>query len=137
MHVAAQPQDIGVLLDQPGAVAALQEMPATIVTAVEVDGVGRFETVHELPEVGPRRLDHQVDVVGHEAEQVQTRLEPLDALAEHAQKPLAVGVIVEDRPPFVAPGRHVIHGPFVFDPLRPRHTVILSGRRPQRNPVKA
>ena len=38
----------------------------------------------------------------------------------------AVGVVPEDRPPLIAPGRHVVHSPFILDPLRPRHAAILS-----------
>jgi hypothetical protein len=68
------------------------------------------------------RLQDQVQVVAHQAEQVQAYLELRHALAEHAQKTLVVGVVPKDRPPFVAPGRHVIHGPFIRDPLWPRHT---------------
>ncbi|MEN6335925.1 MAG: hypothetical protein ABFE01_16855 [Phycisphaerales bacterium] len=88
---------------------------------IEVHGVRRLDAVHELGEVGPRRFEHQVDVVPHEAKQVQPHLESLDALAQHAQKSLAIGVVDEDGPPFVPSGRHMVHGPFVFDPLRPRH----------------
>ena len=39
---------------------------------------------------------------------------------------LRSGVVLEDGPPFIAPGRHVVHSPFVLDPLRPHHTAILS-----------
>jgi hypothetical protein len=61
---------------------------------------------------------------------------PSVADTERTQEPLAVGVVVEDRPPLVAPGRHVMHGPFVFDPLRPRHAPDSIGPSPATQPPK-
>jgi len=92
---------------------------------VEIDRVGGLEPMHELSEIGSRRLDDQVEMVGHQAEQVQTHLVSFHALAEDAQEPLTVGVIPKDRSPFVAPSRHMIHGPFILNPLRPRHDTML------------
>ena len=128
MHVAAQPQQVGVPLDQHGPVAALQQVAVPLVAVVEIDRVGRLQPVHEAAEIAPRRLQHQVQVVGHQAEQIQPDLERRHALAQHPQETLPVGVILEDRPPLIAPGRHVVHGPFILDALRSGHVPILPAR---------
>ena len=116
----------GTSIDRMGSKSeARRLMAAAGVPLIEVDGVRRQEPVHEGSEIRPGRLDHQVEMVAHEAKQVQTHLELPPTLAEHAQKTLVVGVVPKDRPPFVAPGRHVIHGPFIRDPRWPRHAAML------------
>ncbi len=126
MHIAAQTQQIGIAFHEPGRVPALHQMAASPVTPVEVDRVRRFQPVHESAEVGPRRLQHEMNVVGHQAIQVETHLETDHALLQHAQKTLPIGVVPEDVPPFVPSCRHVVHGPFILDPLRLAILPILS-----------
>ena len=45
-------------------------MPAELVPAVEAGGVGSQEPFHAGHEVAPGRLDHQMKVIGHEAERM-------------------------------------------------------------------
>jgi hypothetical protein len=58
--------------------------------------------VHESTQVRPRGLDRQVDVIAHQAKQVQPHLELLDAFSEPANEALPVGVVPEDGPPLIA-----------------------------------
>jgi hypothetical protein len=44
---------------------------------------------------------------------------------KHMQESLPVAVVKEDRPPLVASGRHMVHGPFVLNSLRPRHAARI------------
>jgi hypothetical protein len=105
---------------------------AAAVKEVEMDRVRGLEAMHASPEIRPRCLHDQVEVIGQEAEQVQPHLESSHALAQHTQEMLPVGVVAKDLAPLVAAGRHMVHSPFVLDPLRPRHTPILLAPAPLR-----
>jgi hypothetical protein len=74
-----------------------------------------------------------VDVIAHQAKQVQPHLELFDALTEPTKEVLPVGVVPEDRPPLITSGRYMVHGPFILDALRPRHVTKNTqiGRRRQ------
>ncbi len=125
VHIAAEPQHIRVPLDEPRSVTTLHEMPTAMVTMVEMDRVGRLQPVHEPPEIGPRRLHDQMDVVCHEAIEVQPHFKLSDALGEYADEMLAVPILPEDRLPLIASDRHRVYGSFVFDPLWSGHSLIL------------
>jgi hypothetical protein len=50
-----------------GFVAPVEKMPRELVTAVEPDGVSAQKPAPPLYEIGLRRLDDEVEVIGHEA----------------------------------------------------------------------
>ena len=85
-------------------------MPVPFVPPVEVRAVSRQQTTHEGADIAPRRLQQQVDVVGHQAKKEQANAEPFHPLFERVQEPFAVAVIPENRPPLISPKRDVIIG---------------------------
>ena len=71
MDVACQDPEIRLVLDQLGPVAALEEVPAMAVATSPPIGVRREEQLHALGEVGARRLEDQVEVIGQEDKGIQ------------------------------------------------------------------
>ena len=134
MNVPAQAKHVGIPFDRAGPVPSLHQMAAPRVATIEIDRVRRLDAMHEGPEIRPRCFHHQMKVVGHQAEQVHTHLETPDTLAQHPEESFPIGIILKDRLPCIAPGRHMVHGPFVLDPLRPCHARILPTCLPSGNP---
>ena len=115
VDVSRQAEDVRVAPNHAGTEAALEEVPAALVAAVEVDAVRGLEAVHEVAEIARRRLDHQVDVIGHQAEHVQANVMGLDAVSQAVEKPLAVAVVEEDVPPIIPANGDVIDSAFIFN----------------------
>jgi hypothetical protein len=47
--------------------APLHHVPATLMATVEADNVTRLQALHELSQIAPRRLQHQVIVIVEQA----------------------------------------------------------------------
>ena len=70
--------------------------------------------MHETAEIRLRRFQYEVDVVAHEAEQIEPHVEPPHAVCQRLEEPPAVGILLEDDTPVVAPRRDVVNRTFVF-----------------------
>ena len=79
----------------------MKEMPAAAVAEIEVHAVCRLQAVHEFAEIARRRLDHQMNVIGHQAEHVKANLVGFDAVGQAITETLAVAVVAKDVPPVV------------------------------------
>ena len=76
-------------------------------------------------------------MVGHERETPQVPTKPPDRLLQSLEEPLVVTLILEDGPPLVATGHHVMDRAGVFDPQWSGHGPILppGARRENRKPA--
>jgi hypothetical protein len=89
------------------------------------------EVLHAPRQVGLRRTEEEVEVVGHEHETQQVPTEPPDRLLQSLEQPLLVTLVLEDGSPEVATGHHVMDSAGIFDPQRSGHGPLLShGARP-------
>jgi hypothetical protein len=73
-----------------------------------------------------RRLDHQVEVVGHQTVGVDLKTGFLTRLRQGLEKILAVGLVPKDRLPAVPSAEDVVDGPFIFDSDLPWHERMLA-----------
>lgn len=80
MEITNQFQQIAVGIDQQRLVASLEQVPLFFAPAVDVFGIAKAEVLHDAGEGYLPHLDSQVDVVGHQAEGVDTVSEAFDAL---------------------------------------------------------
>ena len=93
----------------------MEEVPAALVAAVEVDAVCGLEAVHEFAKITGRRFEHQVNVIAHQAEHVQANFMGLDAAGQAIEKMLAITVVKKDLPPIIAAYGNVIDSTFIFN----------------------
>ena len=96
-------------------------MPRELVSAIESTGVGAQQPLHPGNQVGLGGLDHQVKVVGHQAERVHLPVGLGTALAQGFQETLPVSIVLEDGIPPIPTIHHMINGSFIFDSQLARH----------------
>jgi hypothetical protein len=111
VDVADEFQEVGLLLDEDGLVAVLEEMPDATVSAVKGARVAREEGPHGHRQRPGARTHEEVGVVREEhpgkdaqARRVADRCQPA-----HELRP--VRVIAEDGLPGEPPHHHVVQGP--------------------------
>jgi hypothetical protein len=76
-------------------------IPAFVFT-VKAGGVGAEEPLHPLHEVSFGGLNHQVEMVAHQAPRMNRPFGLRTSLTERLEKQLAIFVTTEDRLPMVA-----------------------------------
>jgi len=77
-------------------------MAMTIVSAIEIEGVGRLKALHESTYIPMRGFQHKMRVVRHEAKQIQSHIIALQAVFQLYQKTLTVLIVPENRLPLIA-----------------------------------
>src|SRR5881392_2707159 len=102
MDVAAELQQILITFNDLRFVAPLGHVPDSMVAEIVVDGVSRDQARHEAAKIPAWGLQQQVQVVGHEANQVQPDTVEFLRLSQALQKPAPVRIIAKDKPPLVA-----------------------------------
>jgi len=110
-------------------VASLEEVAAMPVAASPSIGVRREEQLHALGEVGARRFEDQVEVIGQEDEGVQRPSRPPNRALQASHQPPAVGIVLDDVLPAVTPCHDMIDGIGVLDPQSSCHRPIESSSR--------
>jgi hypothetical protein len=116
-----------VALDDPGGEAVAEEVAAALVAAVEALRVDAVQTLHALGEAAELRLDDDVVVVRHQAEDVAAPLVTRDHVGEEAQEEAAFVVVQEDRGTGYSTHRHVVDaGIRELAPRAPRHAATLA-----------
>jgi hypothetical protein len=110
--------------------AALEEMPAPVVAAVEAHRVEAVQPLHAPRELGLRRLDQDVEVVVEQVPDVDRPAEPRLDLHEQLPPRLAVEVVEHDRPLLDAPADDVVPGGTgQLRARNPRHPATVAPRR--------
>jgi hypothetical protein len=90
--------------------------------------VDAVELAHAEREVRVRRLDHEVEVVAHQAVRVTDPAVAVDDLREPREQPPAVAVVAEDRRALVPARVNVVEGVLELDPKRACHAATVSSR---------
>ena len=123
MHVIADRLEIAAAaaIDNERLVAAAKEVAKLLVPAVEATGVGPQQPFHADNQIRLRRLNHQVKVIGHQAEAMYLPAGLVTALTQRLQKPLPVLIILEDSLTAVATVHDVIDGTRIFHSQLARH----------------
>jgi hypothetical protein len=106
---------------QDGLVAALEEVSASAMAAVEVLGVGAIELPHGLGEVGLGRLHQEVKMVAHQHKRVHTQAMGADHRREPPKEARAVAVVSVHGLSLVAPRGDVVEGARKLHPQWPGH----------------
>jgi hypothetical protein len=92
-------------------------------------GVRREEQLHALGEVGARRLEDQVEVIGQEDKGIQLPSRPPNGAFQASHQPPAVGIVLDDVLPAVTPCHDMIDGIGILDPQSSCHHPIESSCR--------
>jgi hypothetical protein len=90
--------------------------------------VARFHALHESPQIRGGRFQQKVNMVTHQAKQVQTDSIGFSALGQPEQKPLAVTIISENRLPAIPSDRHMIDRTRKFYSEMSRHSCNLHSK---------
>ncbi len=103
----------------------LEQVTTVVMLSVEVDRVGRLQSMHKTAHIPLRCLHHQVDVVPHQAIQIQANAVEPTALRKLGDKTHAVSVSLEDIAAIVATNGYVVDGTLIDDTQRPSHSHTL------------
>ena len=95
---------------------------------VEPAGVSAQKPFHSCDQIGLRRLNHQMKMIGHQTIRMHLPARLEAGLAQCAQESLAVGVILEDRLTAIPSVEDVIKGSRILDSQLARH---------ERNPLNS
>ena len=110
MDVAAELDQVDVVLHQQRLVAALEKVTDATVVAVERLREAPVEVVHGARQVGLKGLNEQMVVVVHQEISMQQEVKVRHDIVEDGDKPFAIVVGTVDRLAFVATCGDVIEG---------------------------
>ena len=111
VQVSAQIQQVFISLHQPRPIAALRQVTAALVAFIKIHRVGCNQTAHEVAEVTKRSLHQQVEMIRHEAKQIEAHSVGLHSPCQALQKPFPVPIVHENDLPGIAAYRHVVDRP--------------------------
>src|SRR5215204_1996920 len=123
MNVAAELQQVLIAFNQLRFVTPLGHVPDSMVTEIVVNGVSRDQARHEAAKISAWGLQQKMQVVGHEANQVEADTVEFLGLCQALQKPASVGIVAVNKPPLVATHGHVKNGSWKLYSEQPRHPV--------------
>jgi len=115
MYVAEQREQITVVVDEGGVVAALKEVPHSIVTTVKPLRVARLQCVHDRPDSDRASSDRKMDVVSHQAIREKLESESLAVVGQTAEVLTAIGVVEEHVAALVASRNDMVEAPAGFE----------------------
>ena len=117
MHVIADGLEVPIpaAVHDQGFVAPGEEVPDKSVAAIEAAGVGPQQPFHSRDEVALRRLDHQVEVISHQATGLNLPAGPGAGCAQGRDESPAIGGVTKDRLAAISAVEHMIDGPAVFE----------------------
>ena len=125
------PGEVVFVLDEPGREALAEQVAPALVAAVERLRVDAVQALHSGGEVLELRLDDEVVVVRHQAEDVDSPVVAVDDGREQAQEEAALIVVQEDRRARYSPRCDVVdpeRGELVS---RATHAANVVAARPQ------
>jgi hypothetical protein len=133
MNVAAKPVQIDVSLNRDCQETTLHQMPCMSVPQVIKDRMRSLNFVHERRQVASRRLDEQVKMVAHQAEEVESNPAALNPIGQPIEKVCAVAIIVKDRSALHTSCRDVVDCSGKLYPQLSSHSKnsITSAEQPQ------
>ena len=137
VYVPAQLGQVSFFLDQDRLEAPLEEVSHPSAPAVEPLGVRSEEPLPERRQVGPARLEDQVDVVVQQAVGVHLDPEESGQAPEPGQHLLPVRIVEEDLLAVVATMDDVVKRARQIQPQGSRHPATLSGVRYSVNLIPA
>ena len=113
MNIAAQFHNVLILFNKRRSEPSLEQVTTVIILSIEVDRVGRLESMHKTAHIPLRCLHHQVNMVRHQAIQIQANAVKPTALRELGDK--TVSVSLEDIAAIVATNGNVVDGTLIDD----------------------
>ena len=126
INVAADFEQIGVLVDQNTLEPPLKKVADLVVAAVIGLGVNAVEALHQPREVGLPCMGDEVIVVVHQAISQHGGIEAIHRLANHGEKTAPILVILEDSFAPIATRGHVIDRAGEFDAQGAGHGDMMN-----------
>src|SRR5829696_5660165 len=112
---------VGALDDLP-VEPALEEMAGIAVPVVEPLGIGAVEPLHPGRDVRLASLDHEMEMIRHQAIRVAFPPQPPDDVFQNGEKPNVVTLCVKDFLPAITTGDHVIDAAGKLESGQSRHS---------------
>lgn len=95
-HVGDRVEELRLTVDHPRREAGAEQVAGALVAVVEPPGVLAVQELDSGGEPRPRRVEHEMDVVAHQAVRVAGPLVVLDGLGEQAEIGEPVVVVAKD-----------------------------------------
>ena len=125
MNVPAHDPIVRLVFDHLGLEPPLEQVSRPSPPAQGPMGIGRKKSLHAPRQVGPRRLEQQVEMVAHQHEAEQQPTPARDSALQVVEQPAAIIVIMDDVLPGIAPSHDVVDRALEFDPESSWHRVTL------------
>jgi hypothetical protein len=125
MDVAGQVEQIAIAAYRGSMEAPLHQMPRPAMLGVEIQRIGRLEPVHKHTQIRSGGFDQQVEMVRHQAIQIETNSVLFRRFAQPLHKSPAIRIVQEYRCPGHATLRHMIEPPLKLDASLSRHGHIF------------
>jgi hypothetical protein len=106
---------VAAALDQGRFEPPRKKMPKRLVSAVKTLGKGAQEPFHPGDQVGVGGLEHQVEMVSHQAVTVNLPAGFLAAFFQSGNEPVPVLVVAKDRFAMIPAIHHVVYGSGILD----------------------
>ncbi len=123
--IAAQVEQVGILVDDDGLESALEHVPHDAVAPVECLRIPGVEVAHESREIRLAGMKDDMVVVAHQAVRHDRRVEPVHCLAHQLQETLSISVVDIDRFAPITTRSHVIDGSRELDAQGSCHALRL------------
>ena len=111
MEVAHQLDQIDVPITEDGVVAPLKQMPALVVPAIVILGVGELQGLHGSGQRDRPPFDQEMHMIGHEDVGIAGQAIPLLVATEPLQVGGIIRCVMKEHSPAITPGNHMIQRP--------------------------
>jgi len=129
MNVIADRFEIAIAaaIDKQAFVTSAKEMTEQLVSTVESGSVGPKEPFHPIDEIGFGGLNHQMEMIAHQAPGVNLPIRFSTRLTQSFQKQLTVFVIAEDVLAMIAAIHDVVNSALVLNSKLSGHRSRVHG----------
>jgi len=136
VDIARNLLEIRIRINEEGLIASLIEMARPFVGAIEVRGIRDVEVAHEFLEIGPRGLDQQMKMIGHQDVGQHLHLVDLGGADQELQKDRMVQILGVDLLTGIAPAGNMVIGVLELDAEGTGHGGEGSRGRERKSRIK-
>ncbi len=126
VDVAADFQEVALLLDQMALEPSLEQVPRPAMPPVEITCIAAVEILHAGRQIRLGCLDEQMVVIAHEHERMEPPAVHFDGSPEPVESLVAVRIVSDNRFSFVPSRHHMIQRPGELNSQRPCHAPTLA-----------
>ena len=127
VNIAADLQQVSILIDQYALEAPLKKVPYLAMPPIVRLRIDTIDLPHELRKIRAAGVEDKMVVIVHEAISQGHRIKPGKRLADNVQKALPINIIFKNNLSTITTRCHVVDRAGEFDAERSSHVTRLTG----------